>query len=79
MEALESQHFDLDLNSFFFFLFSKNKTYTVTLVLRIESEFLETKVEDSAQLIIQMLDYTVITEEICHITWNDLVCLILIV
>lgn len=77
MEALESQHFDLDLNSFFF-LFSKNKTYTITLVLRIESEFLR-KVEDSAQLIIQTLDYTVITQEICRITWSDLVCLILIV
>lgn len=78
MEALESQHFDLDLNSFFF-LFSKNKTYTITLVLRIEFEFLERKVEDSAQLIIQTLDYTVITQEICRITWSDLVCLILIV
>ena len=40
------------------FLFPKNKTYTVDLVLRSDSEFLEREVEESAQVIIQILDYT---------------------
>lgn len=59
MEALESQHFNSDPSSLcFVFLFPKNKTYTVDIVLRTESEFLEREVEESTQVIIQILDYT---------------------
>lgn len=40
------------------FLFPKNTTYIIVLFLRIECEFLETEVEESAQWLIQVLDYT---------------------
>lgn len=59
MEALESQHVNSDPSSLYFvFLFPKNKTYTVDTDLRTESKFLEREVEESTQVIIQILDCT---------------------
>jgi len=51
-------------------------TYVIALIMRIESEFLETEVEKSAPLIIQVLDYA---SEDPGTLWDDLVCLTLIV
>lgn len=51
-------------------------TYIIALVMRIESEFLETEVEKSAQLIIPVLDYA---SDDPGTLWDDLVFLTLIV
>lgn len=47
-------------------------TYVIALVLRTESEFLETEAGKNAQLIIWVLGYTSDDPED---VWNDLVCL----
>lgn len=56
MEALESQHFHVDINSFPFL--SKEHDIYNSFSSGIKSQSLETEVEESTQLNIQMLDYT---------------------
>lgn len=56
MEALESQHLLLDINSFPFL--SKEHDIHNSFSSGIKSECLETEVEEHTQLHIQMLDYT---------------------